>query len=183
MTEFLSAFFGAVLGFFGSVSLWWVDRRRQRVVARMIVATDLRQWVDRASAEMADMRNWGNSDGAIGATHGQLPEFPFEKSLERVGTVDYGLALKIFELIRQKDSANVEISFERDIGDGEDAHLMWRAHCALVWFETLTLYEEFAARLKWSERIVSDATREMMREEERALAKRKSNLTMLRGVT
>src|SRR5208282_2307897 len=81
---FVSAAFGAAIGFLGSFWLWWLDRRQQRQIARMLVATDLRHWIDHALPQMYEMQNYGSSDGNMGTLYSQLLEFPFEESLERV---------------------------------------------------------------------------------------------------
>jgi hypothetical protein len=165
MTELLIAAFGAAIGFLGSFWLWWLDRRQQRHIARMLVATDLRHWIDRTVTQMYEMQNYGSSDGNMGTLYSQLSEFPFEESLERVAKADHVTAIKIFKLIRQKNDANNEISFENEISGGEEAFDLWRGHCAQVWLRALVLYERFAEQLGWSERIASEKNKAMMQKE------------------
>jgi hypothetical protein len=165
MSEFLSAAFGAAVGFLGSYWLWWLDRRRRRDISRMVVATNLRHWIERSLSQMYDMKNWESSDGNMGANYGTISEFPFENSLEQVASADHRMALKIFRLIRQKNDANEEILHESDVVGGEEAHEMWRGRCAQVWLRALKLYEEISKQIGWSERIVTDKNRAMMQQE------------------
>jgi hypothetical protein len=165
MRDLLIAAFGAAVGFFGSFWLWWLDRRQQRDIARMLVATDLRLWIDRTLKQMYDMQNYESTDGNIGAQYTQLSEFPFEESLERVAKADHATAMKIFKLIRQKNNANDEIFHEADVTGGEEAFDLWRGRCAQVWLRALVLYERFSGQLGWSERIATDKNRAMMQEE------------------
>jgi hypothetical protein len=173
MTELLIAAFGAAVGFLGSFWLWWLDRRQQRHIARMLVATDLRYWIDRTLKQMNDMQNYGSSEGNIGVLYSELSEFPFEKSLERVANADHITAMKIFKLIRQKNNANDEIAFEDDVVGGEEAAELWRGRCAQVWLRALALYERFSKQLEWSERIVTDKNKKIMQEEFDSFQKQK----------
>src|SRR5580704_8278493 len=106
----LGAVLGALLGFFGSLWIWWADRRRQRQIARKRIATNLRRWLRTVLGQMYDVRNFDSSDGHAGSEHGRIPDFLFEDSLEQVASVDYRTADKIFGLIHEKDDANDEIA-------------------------------------------------------------------------
>lgn len=165
MRELLIAAFGAAIGFLGSFWLWWLDRRQQRHIARMLVATDLRRWIDRTLTQMYEMQNYDSTEGNMGTLYGQLSDFPFESSLERVALADHTTAMQIFKLIRQKNNANEEINFESDVQGGQEAFDMWRGRCAQVWLRALVLYERFSGKLGWSEQIVTKETKEMMKKE------------------
>jgi hypothetical protein len=165
MRDLLIAAFGAAIGFLGSFALWWLDRERQRHIARMLLATDLRQWIDRALTQMYEMKNYESTEGNIGTLYRELPDFRFEGSLERVAKADHIAAMRIFKLIRQKNNANDEISVENDVVGGEEAFNLWRGRCAQIWLRALVLYESFSDQLGWSERIISDKNKAMMQKE------------------
>lgn len=161
----LGGIIGAVIGFLGSLFLWWRDRSQQQHIARMVVATDLRLWIDRTLAQMYEMRNYESTEGNIGTLYSNLSKLPFEESLERVAKVDPITAMKIFKLIRKKNNANDEINFENDVVGGEEAVELWRYRCAQVWLRALVLYESLSKKLGWSEQIVADVNKVMMKKE------------------
>jgi hypothetical protein len=176
MRDLFIAAFGAAIGFFGSFWLWWLDRRQQRHIARMLVATDLRLWIDRTLTQMYDMQNYESSDGNVGTRYIRLSDFPFEESLERVAKADHATALKIFKLIRQKNGANDEIFHENDVEGGEEAFDLWRVRCAQLWLKALKLYDRLSKQLEWSEKIASDQNRKMMKGEIDDINERKRKL-------
>lgn len=165
MNELWSAAFGAVLGALATGGFWWFDRIGQQKIARMTLATDLRYWIGRTLSQMYDMQNWDSTEGNIGAYYNVISDFRFEKSLDRVASVDYPTAMKVLRLVRQKDDANDKIAFEADVGDVEDGMIFWRGCSAEVWLNALRTYHALASRLGWSEKIVSDENKKMMQGE------------------
>ena len=186
MNELWSAAFGAVLGASFSVGLWWLDRIRQRKIARISLATDLRHWVNRTLSQMYDMRNYDSSDGNLGTLYSELSEFRFEKSLDRVASIDYPTAMKILRLVRQKDDANDAIAFQADVGDQEDGMNFWRGHAAECGLKALKLYNRLATQLGWSEKIVTDESKKLIQDEvdefrKREKERKKTNAEFLEG--
>jgi hypothetical protein len=161
----LSAVIGAVHGCFGSYWIWWLERRRQRRIARMQVVINLRRWLQRTLYRMSDVQTWVGSDGAGGTLHTTLPSFRFEKSLEQVALLEHQMAAEIFELIHEKDNANTAVEAENEYGDDEDAVDLWRGRCGQVWLEALGIYDRVSDQIDWSERAFSDETKTMMQEE------------------
>jgi hypothetical protein len=170
MTALFSAALGAMLGFFGSFSIWWLERLRQRRIARMQVAINLRRWLQRALYRMSDVQTWVESGGTGGTLHTTLQNFRFERSLEQVALLDHRTAARLFKLIRKKDGANSEIEAEIEYGDDDVAVDLWRGRCARVWLRALELYEHISARIGWRERAFSDENKAMMQEEVDRLA-------------
>jgi hypothetical protein len=170
---FVSAALGAVLGFFGSLGLWWLDSRRQQQIVRMRVALNLRRWINEVLSQMYDVQNYDSSGGHAGTQHGTIPDFLFEESLEHVATVDYRTANKIFGLIHKKDDAKAEIKNEIEFGDDDDAFNMWRGRSALLWLDAVKIYDRISVKIGWSEQIVSEKNRAMMQGEIDDFQKRK----------
>lgn len=166
---FLSAAFGAVLGgalgFFGSYWVWWLERRRQRRIARMQIVINLRRWLQRTLYRMNDVETWVGSDGAGGALHTTVQNFRFEKSLEQVALLEHQAAEEIFALIHKKDNANSAVEAEIEYGDDDDAVDLWRGRCGQVWLEAFGIYNRISAQIGWSERDFSDKNKTMMQEE------------------
>jgi hypothetical protein len=181
MIAILSAAFGATLGFFGSYIILWLERRRQRRVARMRIAINLRRWINNILAQMWDVKTWDSSDGHAGNTYSDIPDFLFEESLEQVASVDYRTAMKIFKLIHKKDDANEEIRGDMEFGDDEDPINTWRGRSAQIWLKALRVYDRIAKQIGWSEHIISDENRKMMQEEIDDFNKRKKDRAKSQG--
>lgn len=160
-----SAIVGALFGCFGSYWIWWMERRRQRHIARMQVVINLRRWLQRTLYRMSDVVTWVGSDGAGGALHTKLPNFRFEKSLEQVALLEHQMAAEIFELIHEKDNVNTAVEAEIEYGDDDDAVDLWRGRCGQVWLNAFEIYDLVSAQIGWSERAFSDENKTMMQEE------------------
>jgi hypothetical protein len=161
----LSAVTGAVLGCFGSYWIWWLERRRQRRIARMQVVINLRRWLQRTLYRMSDVQTYIGSSGAGGTLHTTLSSFRFEKSLEQVALLEYQMAAEIFALIHEKDNANTAVEAEIEYGDDDDAIDLWRGRCGRVWLKALEIYDWVSAQIGWSEGTFSDENKTMMQEE------------------
>jgi hypothetical protein len=107
MEALFGALIGAVLGFFGSFSIWHFEHLRQRRIAKMQIAINVRHWMTRTLYLLQDAET--GEDGVGGFFSWQLPDFRFEQSLEQVASVEDQMAVKIFKLIRKKDDANAEV--------------------------------------------------------------------------
>jgi hypothetical protein len=162
---FLSAALGAILGFFGSIGIWLLERRRQRSIARMQVVINLRRWLQRTLYRMSDVQTYLDSRGAGGAMHTTLQNFRFEKSLDQVAMLEHRVAVKIFELIHDKDNTNTSVEFEHEYGDDDFAIDKWRGHSAQVWLKVLEIYDQVSTQIGWSERAFSDENKKMMKDE------------------
>ena len=64
-----SAAVGAVLGCFGSYLIWYLERLRQRRMARMQTVINLRRWMKRSLDQILDIQTYEGSGGAGGTTH------------------------------------------------------------------------------------------------------------------
>ena len=162
---FFGAGIGAALGFFGSYLIWWLERRRQRQIARMQIAINLRHWMTKTANQMYDIQNFEESDGAGGATYSKLANFRFEKSLEIVALVEHEMATKLFKLIRKKDDANAEVSSLVDNVGGEEALDALRGRAAQIWLRALGIFDRISAQVAWSDHAFSDKDKAMMKKE------------------
>jgi hypothetical protein len=157
-----SAVVGAILGVFGS---YWLERRRQRRIARAQIVINLRRWMKRTLSQMYDIQTWVGSGGLGGNIYSKLPKFRFEKSLEQVALLEYSMAMKVFKLIHKKDDANAEAENAREYEDDDVALDIFRNRTALVWLRALRIYNETSDRLGWSDRPFSEKDKAMMEEE------------------
>jgi hypothetical protein len=167
----ISAAFGAVLGFFGSLGVWWIDRLRQRRMARMQVVINLRRWMEESLSQINDILTYEGSGGAGGTIHSKVPNFRFENSLEVIALLEKSMAKKIFELIHEKDNANAEVESDIEYQDEDVALNTFRGRSAQVWLAALEIYDEISARIRWSERAFSDENKATMQEEDARLQK------------
>jgi hypothetical protein len=160
-----SAIIGAILGCFGSYWIWWLERRRQRHIARMQIVINLRRWMTHTRNQMYDIQEWVESDGMGGSALCVLSRFRFEKSLETVALIEYKMAIRIFKMIHKKDEANAEVSGISDHVGGEEALDMFRRRLAQIWLIALGIFDQISVQVGWSERAFSDKDKAMMKEE------------------
>jgi hypothetical protein len=158
----ISAAFGAALGVFLS---YWLERHRQRQVARAQIAIHLRRWMEGVLSQIYDIQTWVGSNGLGGNLYSKLPKFGFEKSLDQVALLEYAMAMRVFKLILKKDDANTEALAAKEYEDDEVAVDMYRNRAAQLWFRALRIYDRIATQLKWSDRAFSDEKRTMVQEE------------------
>jgi hypothetical protein len=160
-----SAFVGAILGAFGSYGIWWLERLRQRRVARMQIAISLRRWLKQTLLQLSETRTHVDSDGAGGTLHSGLQSFHFEDLLDQVSLLEGPMTLKVFKLIHKKDAANDEVEAEHQYGDDDVATDIFRAKLARIWLRAIGIYETMAEQIGWSDRPFSDETKSTMQNE------------------
>jgi hypothetical protein len=161
----LSAVVGAVLGCFGSYWIWYLERQRQRHIAKMQIVINLRRWMKRTLYKILDIQTYETSGGSGGAKHFRIPNFRFEKSLEVIALLEHGMAENIFELIDDKDNANAEVQADIEYQDEDEALDTFRGRSAQVWLTALRIYVKVSAQIKWSDGAVSDKDKMTMQEE------------------
>jgi len=161
----VAAALGALLGFFGSYGIWWLERQRQRRIARMQIVINLRRWMMRTMSLILDTQTWVDSDGHGGSTYSKLPNFRFEKSLEQVALMEHRTAMQVFKLIHKKDNANDEFGAAIEYEDSDVALDIIRGRSAQVWLRALGIYDRVSARIGWSDRAFSNENKAMMQNE------------------
>ena len=154
---------GAVLGFCGSYLILWLQRRRQRKIAKMQIANNLRHWMNCTAWQIYEIRNWDASGGQGGTTYSELPDFRFEKSLEPVALLERETAAKIFKLIHEKDDANTAVAGISAYHDEGEALDVFRGRSAKLWLEALTIYDTVSQSVGWLEQAFSDKEKAVMR--------------------
>jgi hypothetical protein len=160
-----SAVVGAVLGCFGSYWIWWLERRRQRRMARMQTVINLRRWMKRSLDQILDMQTHESSGGAGGAVHLRIPNFRFEKSLEIIALLEPGMAEKIFGLIDDKDNANAEVQADTEERHEDTALDTFRGRSAQAWLTAWGIYRKVSGQIGWSDQTFSDKDKGTMQEE------------------
>jgi hypothetical protein len=165
LSAMFGAILGALLGFFGSFLIWRLERRRQRRIAKMLIAINVRHWMTRTLWQMKDLQTFVDSDGAGGDISLQIKDFRFEQSLEQVALVEDEMAVKIFKLIHKKDDANAEVEAAKAYADDEDAIRTFRGVSGRVWGRALAIYDIVSAQVGWSDPAFSDADKAMMQAE------------------
>jgi hypothetical protein len=163
MEALFGALIGAVLGFFGSFSIWHFEHLRQRRIAKMQIAINVRHWMTRTLYLLQDAET--GEDGVGGFFSWQLPDFRFEQSLEQVASVEDQMAVKIFKLIRKKDDANAEVESILEHADEHAALKTLRGRTAQTWLRALEIYDAVSEQVGWSDPAFSNAHKEMMRAE------------------
>jgi len=156
---------GAILAFAVNCLTQWLQRLRDRQIARMEVATNLRHWMKRVLWRVQNTRNWVGSDGQGGTLHTEIPDFRFEGALEQVSLLDRPTATKIFELIHKKDDANTEIEATAEYQDYDDAIDVFLGRSGTLFLDAWAIYDDVSARIAWRRQVFSEENREMMRSE------------------
>jgi hypothetical protein len=149
---------GAILGFAGGSLLQSIQKRRQRQLARMQVATNLRHWMNRVLGRVYNTINWADSDGQVGIANTEIPDFRFESALEQVALLDRKMAKRIFDLVHRKDDLNSEAEAANAYhqSDDDEAINAFRGGAAALWLDALDMYREISSRIGWKERVFSD---------------------------
>jgi hypothetical protein len=172
------ALVGATVGFAGNSLLQAIQRRRQRRIASMQVAINLRHWMNRVLERVYQTRNWESSDGQGGNAYIDMPELRFESALEQVALLDRKMAMRIFDLIHRKDDTNSATEAVGEYQSDDDAIDAFRGGAAALWLEALDIYGDISRRIGWEKHVFSEDDRAMMRGEvERLRISKESDTT------
>src|SRR6266498_4016019 len=163
---------GAILGFGANLFIQWRQHSRQRQIARMQIASNLRHWMSAAASAVGDTAKWLGSDGLGGREHIRLPKFRFEQSLDQVSLLDRQIALDIFNLIHAKDDANDEINLADQYDGHDDALHLFCGRSAELYLLTMPIYKKLARQVGWREATPSEDEREMMESHRDSLRQR-----------
>ncbi len=164
-TAVLGALIGAMLGFFGSYGIWWLERLRQRRAVRMQIAINLRRWMNRTLYQMYDIQTWVDSEGRGGNIPAKIQNFRFERALEQVALLEHRMTVKIFKIIHGKDFANAEIEAEREYGDDDAALDLLRGRIAKLWLRAFRLYDQISSQIGWADRGFTENEKTTMQSE------------------
>ncbi len=140
------------------------QRRQQRQMARMRVATDLRHWMNGVVERLSQARIWMESGGHDGTAHCGSPSFRFERSLEQVSLLDHETATKVFSLLHEKNGANADIKGATAYLDEDEILDEFRGSSARLCLDVLQIYNRIAERLKWSGKALSDSIVAMLKD-------------------
>jgi hypothetical protein len=156
---------GAVLAFASNRVLQGMQRRNQRRLAMMQVATNLRHWMNRVRMRVEHTINWDSSEGHGGIAYTEIPEFRFESSLEQVALLDRKTAKRVFDLIHRKDDVNSGIEATSEYQSEDDAIDAFRGGAAALCLDALEIYQDISKRIGWKERVFSDYSKTTMQGE------------------
>lgn len=158
----LGALAGTIVGSVGTVMLTWWQGRQTRRVAKMQVATRLRNWGNLVYDRVCDAMTFSNSEGHGGQYQSTLPTMPLESELAHVAALEPRLAERIFNLIHQKDDANANVRGSLEYVDEDEALDEFRNGGARLYLEAADLYKELAGSLGWSVDAFPQSARETM---------------------
>lgn len=95
------------------------------------------------------------SGGHGGTPHVEIPDFPFETSLDQVSLLAHTTALTLFELIHAKDTANTSIGWCIELnGDPDEVGEVIDLFCsraANFFLDVAALYRCMAQQVGWSQ--------------------------------
>ena len=141
------------------------QRRQQRQMARMRVATDLRHWMNGVVERLTQTRILIESGGHDGTAHYGIPSFRFERSLEQVSLLDHETATRVFSLLHERNGLNADIKGAWAYLDEDDILDRVRGLSAQLCLDVLQIYDRIAKRLKWSGKVFLDSTVAMLKDE------------------
>jgi hypothetical protein len=165
MDVLLGTILGAALGFFGSFWIWRLERLRQRRIAKMQIAINIRHWMTVTFYQFQELQTYLGSDGSGGSISTTLPDFRFEQSLEQVASVEDTMAVRIFKLIRKKDDANAEVDTIARYMDDDLAVETFQGRYAQIWLRALEIYDAVTEHVGWLDPAFSDDQKKRMRAE------------------
>jgi hypothetical protein len=139
---------GAALNF--AVILW--RGRRETKVARMQIAMLLRNWLEATEGKVRDVELDQVSGGAVGSSHGTIPDLRLKRSFEPLARIDAGTQLEIFAAEYQIASMNRRLEFNRDMiwyseGDAEERADDFRARSAEAFLLVLPIYRSIQTKI------------------------------------
>lgn len=155
----MGAIAGSIVTHLGQRHLSKARRIEEQKLAAMQVASSLRQWMSLGEWMVSEMDAWQGSDGAGGKAHFEIPEFPFEKSLDHVSRLDHKTAIAVLELIHNKNEARS--------ADEDEVVDITRGRLAQTYLEAEPLYKDLAKKVGWKKSVSANQVVRMRNEVER----------------
>ncbi|MBC7950585.1 MAG: hypothetical protein H7Z12_02025 [Rhodospirillaceae bacterium] len=148
---------GSVAAILATLYVPMRERRQAKLdaekVALMVIATELRNWLERCSEAVSETMTYALSNGARGTRHSTLEVFPFEEDLGQIAKLDHAHATALFGLIHRKNDANASVekasNWLEEYGVIEEF-----CGCAPeIYMLSFEIYSAFIAELGWARRI------------------------------
>ncbi len=162
---FWALILGAGLGFGGQWLRDILDRRAKRKIATMQVATQLRAWMIDTARRVSELDDFEASGGRAGTQHGGLAKFEFEDSLDQVSLLHPKDAMRIFDLIHEKETIRSEVAAAADYVDYDEALLHLRRRAGQIYLQALPVYDHLIKSIKWIGANLPEAMTAIMRRE------------------
>jgi hypothetical protein len=156
---------GAMLTFGITFLNQWQQSRKQRRIATMHVASNLRCWMREMSWRMEQTKLSVVSEGNAGTPYGEIPGFQFETSLATISLLPRTTAIKLFGLIHEKDATNISINWCIELEDADDAIDLFRSRSAKLFLDAAALCNRMSRQVGWPDEEVFDRYVTMMRSE------------------
>ena len=100
------------------------------------------------------------SGGHGGNAHVEIPDFPFETSLDQVSLLTHTTAMILFDLIYAKDTANTSIGWCIKLNDDPDevdeVFDLFRSRSANLFLDVAALYRCMSQQVGWSQDVAFD---------------------------
>jgi len=146
---------GAILTFCTTNFNQWWQIRKQRRIATMQVVSNLRRWMREMAWRFDQTKLSVDSGGHAGSPHTEIPDFHFETSLEQISILRHTTATKLFNLIHEKDNANIEVKWRIEFGvsdfEADEVLDFFRGQSAALYLDAQRNYT-IICRNKWAGR-------------------------------
>jgi hypothetical protein len=145
---------GALLSFLLNYYNQQHQTRLQRKIAAMQIASNLRFWMGEVAWRIDQTKLSDDSNGHDGAQHTEIPDFPFEASLERVSQLKPVMAKKLFDLLHAKETGNRLVKWSIELNtyfDNDGFDSPFRGLSAQLFLDAAALYKCISEQLGWSE--------------------------------
>ena len=135
----------------------------------MQVVSNLRRWMREMTWRIDQTNLSVGSGGMDGTTYNDLPNFPLETSPEQISFLKPATAIRLLELINEKDAINIKIQWslwaEEDVDEGHEAKLF---------LDVAALCKRMSLQVGWPDELYFDHYKTMMNERLEKIAKVKT---------
>ena len=169
---------GAVLTFCITFFNQWRQSRKQRRIAMMQVVSNLRCWMREMTWRIDQTKLTVDSEGHDGTAYSDLPRFRFETSLEQISFLKPATAIRLLEMIHEKDTIN--INFKGSMWTAQDDHDgldLIHGQTAKLFLDAVALCNSMSRQIGWPDDVFFDRYKVMMKCELERLGKIATNKT------
>jgi hypothetical protein len=157
---------GAILTFCVTSFNQWRQSRKQRTIATMQLVSNLRCWMREMTWRIDQTKLAVDSEGHDGTAYSELPNFHFETSLEQISFLKHTTAIRLLQLIHEKDATNINFKWsmwcEHDVDDGSD---LFHSQSAKLFLDAAALCNRMSRQVGWSDEVFFDGYKAMMKDE------------------
>jgi len=161
---FWGVLLGATLTFISQLIYRSIQKKEERRIAAMQVATLLRGWLADCESAVLDHENWWRSNGQMGRNLSKFPELNIEQSLDQIVRLKPCEAKATFELIQKTRDTEISAVFMADAVGGEEATDWLHKECGALFIDGLEIHRQLAKNVKWKETPFSENVIQKMTE-------------------